>query len=336
MSKINLLTIGDVAIDQFMEIENATLGVDGDNKLLQLIYGSKIPVDTFRATIAGNSCNVAIACAKLGLNSAVFTIVGNDPNGDKFAQSFERIGINGELRKIDPTFPTSIHVIISFDSERTILSHHPKRNYKIEDLEEFVAKNDMPDWLYYTSMPPNFNEFQKELIKFVEKNHKTGVCFNPGSFHLKAGPSAVKEFLEVTDVVFLNLEEAQFITSLDTEETLELHQELRKLGPKISVITNSVKGSSAYDGENLVKMGVYLHDTEIVDKTGAGDAFAGAFVAALHNNKSIKEALTWGSINSARVITKIGSIHGHTTLEEMQEIERIVKSRPSFSTPTIL
>lgn len=335
MPNINLLTIGDVAIDQYMEIDDATVIEQEDIKLLQLVYGGKIPVETYRATIAGNSCNVAITANKLGLKSGVFTSIGRDPNGNKFVETFTKAGIETELCLIDESNSTNVHTIISFKSERTILSHHPKRQYKVTDLIAWIDKHGFPDWLYYTSMPPNFKDFQTDLIAYINTHHQMGVCFNPGSFHIKEGVAAIRQFLCVTDILFVNLEEAQFILQTDSTDVEDLHDILHTMGPKITVITDSINGSSAFDGTKLEKMGVFLHDKKIVDKTGAGDAFSASFVSALHHQKSIKDALTWGSINAANVITRIGSIHGQLTLEEMQTLERIVKTTPSFAKPLL-
>lgn len=335
MPNINLLTIGDVAIDQYMEINDATVVEKDDVKLLQLLYGGKIPVETYRATIAGNSCNVAITANKLGLVSGVFTSIGKDPNGNKFVETFTKAGINTELCLVDETTSTNVHTIISFETERTILSHHPKRQYKITDLIAWIDRNGYPDWLYYTSMPPNFKDFQNDLITYIKSNHRMGVCFNPGSFHIKEGVAAIRQFLSVTDILFVNLEEAQFILQTDSTDVEDLHDILHTMGPKITVITDSVNGSSAFDGNKLEKMGVFLHDKKIVDKTGAGDAFSASFLSALHHQKNIKDALIWGSINAANVITRVGSIHGQLTLEEMNNLERIVKTRKSFSEPKL-
>ena len=61
-------------------------------------------------------------------------------------------------------------------------------------------------------------------------------------------------------------------------------------------------------------------DSPIVDKTGAGDSFSSAFMAAILHKKSLKEALKWGVYNSAANITEIGSITGILDLKQMQEM----------------
>jgi sugar/nucleoside kinase (ribokinase family) len=327
MDKFDLLTIGDVSIDQYMEIEDARIVETNGKKSLVVEYGGKLPVEVYRASIAGNSCNVAITANKLGMKCAVYTKIGDDPNGEKFVQTFRKVGIDDSLCIVDGENPTNVHTIISFEGERTILSHHPKRDYSIEVLENWFNDNGYPDWLYYTSMPPNFVKFQTQLERLIEQSEgKMGICFNPGSAHLHSKLSAVHSFLKYTDIVFLNKEEAELISGTTPEDVEELHEAILKLGPKISVITDSINGSSASDGTKVEKMGIFLHDMSIVDKTGAGDSFAGSFLAAIHYKKTLKEALRWGAINSAHVITRIGSIHGQLTLEELQETEKIVRS----------
>jgi ribokinase len=95
------------------------------------------------------------------------------------------------------------------------------------------------------------------------------------------------------------------------------------LGPKLTVITDSTNGANAFDGNEVIKMGIYTDTRPVVDKTGAGDAFASGFLAALFYKKSLKEALAWGVVNSGACIKEIGSIHG---LLNKDEIEKIVKS----------
>ena len=51
----------------------------------------------------------------------------------------------------------------------------------------------------------------------------------------------------------------------------------------------------------------------VVETTGAGDAFASGFLAALFYDKDLNTALDWGLKNSASVIGKIGGVEGLLT-----------------------
>jgi sugar/nucleoside kinase (ribokinase family) len=59
--------------------------------------------------------------------------------------------------------------------------------------------------------------------------------------------------------------------------------------------------------------------TEVVEKTGAGDAFSAGFLAAIIHGLEIPEAMKWGSINSANVIGKIGAEEGLLTKFELEQ-----------------
>jgi ribokinase len=59
---------------------------------------------------------------------------------------------------------------------------------------------------------------------------------------------------------------------------------------------------------------------DLVEATGAGDAYATGFIAALFHGHSTAEAMRWGSANSASVVTKIGPQDGLLKLKEMQKM----------------
>ena len=110
----------------------------------------------------------------------------------------------------------------------------------------------------------------------------------------------------------------------------ELHKKINALGPKISVITDGPNGSMAYDGKDFYELGLY--ETPIVDRTGVGDSFATAFICALFHDKSVEEAMKWGTINAGGVISKIGPQEG---LMKKEEIEKILQANPNFTKPNL-
>lgn len=314
MNTLDLLTIGDCSIDQYMHVEDATVVCDLNKKDCEICfkYDAKIPVKDFSASIAGNACNVAVGCTTLGMNVAVYTIVGNDGNGQKFIEEFNSLGVNTKYIQKDDSINTDVHTVIVHEGERTIFSYHSDKNYKIQPWTK-------PKWLYYTSMCKNFEEFQAELVEYLTKNRDIGVAFNPGTYHFQAGTEAMKNILKVVNVLFVNKKEAQNILNTKEEDFEKLHKGLQMFGPKITVITDGINGASAffrdkYYFENAV------HVNNVVDKTGAGDSFATGVLAALHYNKPLDIALKWGVQNSAHVIQEPGSIHGLLDRNHMEKL----------------
>ena len=70
-----------------------------------------------------------------------------------------------------------------------------------------------------------------------------------------------------------------------------------------------------------------MFPTKLVEKTGAGDAYAAAFIAALNRNLNLGEAMVWGTINSAHVIREVGAQNG---LLNLDGVERYRKSVPNL------
>ena len=77
------------------------------------------------------------------------------------------------------------------------------------------------------------------------------------------------------------------------------------MGPKIVVITDKDKPTVAYDGEK--KYSIKPHNIKVVERTGAGDAFASGFVAGLVAGKNINKCLKLGLRQGESVIKYFGA-----------------------------
>ena len=305
---MDLLTIGDVSMDLFMKIDEGADGIaDGINdsrgggtqELSQICFfhGSKINASQAKNFVGGNAANVAVGASMLGLKTAIYTETGNDDNAKKLIAELCAKGVDTSLCVQNKNSPTNIHTVLVYKNERTIITHHEKRNYTIQKWEE-------PKWIYYTSIGAGFENFQKDLLSYLKANVKIGVAFNPGTIQLTNGLAGVKNFLEVTDILFVNKDEAYKLVGNNSID--QTHIKLQSYGPKLTVITDGENGSTAYEGKNFYKQPCITPPATVVDKTGEGDAFASGFLSAIFYGRSIKEALVWASKNAAGKITKIG------------------------------
>ena len=134
--------------------------------------------------------------------------------------------------------------------------------------------------------------------------------------------------LAKTGVIFVNKEEAEILVG-DSTTVSDLLYRLHRLGPDIVVITDGPNGAFASDGINQFFLPIF--PLKVVERTGAGDAFATGFVAALYHGNTIKEALRWGAANSASVVTKIGPEDGLLKLTELRKmLQRFIKIKPTI------
>ncbi|MCX6781869.1 MAG: carbohydrate kinase family protein [Candidatus Magasanikbacteria bacterium] len=319
----DIITIGDAVIDTHVNIDNASVECDVNTRACQLCldYAGKIPITDSFQTLGGNAANVACGTAKLGLRTAILTTLGDDSNGKLIVSELKKFGVNTSLVQYDQKTKTRYSVVLNFRGERTILSYHEKRNYR------WPKKSPPTDWIYFTSMSEGFEPVQDQLLEYIDKHQNVKLVFNPGSFQLKSSIAQVKEILPKTDLLIVNLEEAERIlgTTFKKEKSIRaIIHKLLSLGAKEVAITDAARGASAGNEEEMWTIPTY--PVEVVAKTGAGDAFSAGYVAARFNNHDIQNALKWGIANSTSVITQHGPQKG---LADEKKIKLIISKNSS-------
>src|SRR5206468_5277688 len=105
-----------------------------------------------------------------------------------------------------------------------------------------------------------------------------------------------------TEVLILNREEAVFVSDGDYNNLHDLLDRLHGLGAKTVVITDGPAGAYASDGHQRLQMPLYPDPEPPKERTGAGDAFASTFVAALAKGNTLEGALQWAPINSMNAV----------------------------------
>lgn len=316
----DIISVGDATLDVFVNLieANVLCSLKTDVCQLCLSYADKIPVEKVQRVIGGNAANNAVGSSRLGLKAAFYSIVGNDVTGKQIIETVKREKVSTEYVHIDRKQESNYSVVLNYKAERTILVYHIDRKYKLPKLKS-------TKWIYLTSMGKNHQNLHDELLAHVKK---TGVKlgFNPGTHQLKQGLEKLRPLLQVTTVLFVNKEEAKRLVG-EIADMKELLMAVRHVGPQVAVITDGEKGSYAYDGQSFWKCAIT--DTPVVERTGAGDSFATAFLAAMNHGKSVPDAMQWGTMNSASVITKVGPQAGLLTKKQMVTwLKKYAKIKP--------
>lgn len=302
--KFDVISIGDATLDHFMQIDDVS--VDCLHKttskgvcMLCFRFADKIAVESLKKVIGGNAANHAVGAARLGFKPAYFTILGDDDTGMLIKKMLRKEKVSTKFVTHAKGEETNFSVVLNHDSERTILVYHVHRNYTLPKL-------DKSRWMYYTSAGPGHEVMNKPLVEHVKK-HNIKLGYNPGTHQLKSGLAEMGQVIKVTECIFINKEEAQEIVG-DFNSFKRLLQELHKMGVKNPIITDGPKGAYTYDGKTFLK--IATTPTKVIERTGAGDSFAVAYVAARMAKHDIPTALRWGTMNSASVIQFIGPEEG--------------------------
>src|SRR3989344_3825100 len=162
MSKYDLIAIGDTTIDAFIALHEASVHCDLDKKncVLCLSYADKVPYESLTVVPAvGNSSNVAVGSARLGLKSAILTAIGGDLHGGQVLSVYREEGVGRDLVKINHGRETNYHFVLTFRAERTILINHHDYDYfepsRIGDAPWVSFSGSAPHW------PENHRDYRR-------------------------------------------------------------------------------------------------------------------------------------------------------------------------------
>jgi len=313
MNKFDLLSVGDASMDIYITpSESESLSqMDDKESFICFAFGGKIPVKSAELSVGGNAANNATGVTRLGIKTGLVLTLGDDTFGNQIQEKLNTEGIDTTYVTKQPGVSSNFSVIVNYSGERTIFSYNVPKSY------EYPVNLPVTPWMYLTSMGDTFRPFYNHIVDFLRTKTTVKLAFNPGSRQIRAGVDEMLDILKLTEVLFVNREEAEKLTnfgqSLGKEK--ELLQALSNLGPKIPIITDGVKGSFVFDGSRFVKAGVLPVDA--YERTGAGDAFGSGTLAAIIKGKSLEEALLWGTSNSASVIGYTGPQRGLIKENEM-------------------
>ena len=327
--KYDFVAFGDITTDCFIKLKEAKVNCDINeaNCMLCVRFGQKIPFESATEVVAvGNGPNAAVSAAKLGLQSAVVTEIGDDENGKACLNKLKESGVSTELVGIHKGARTNYHFVLQYEAERTILIKHELYERSFPNLSE------PPKWIYLTSLANGTIDFQHSIARYAKENG-VKLAFQPGTFQIRTDVAELKDLYAASEIFFCNKEEAQQILKTDESDIKKLLGSIRALGPKITVITDGVKGAYIMDDSGAWHAPMYPDPVPPTNRTGAGDATSSTTVAYIIKGLEPKDALLRGLINSASVVQHVGAQAGLLTADEIEKW--YAKRPPEFTTKAI-
>lgn len=304
MSTPKILAIGKATQDVFLRSEEFSPQMEGKVAYTHLPLGVKMEVEDIVFATGGNASNVAVTFARQGLHSSYMWTLGNDPASETILRDLDSEGVNtSHVVRRDHYRAGYSNILIATDGERTILNNRGvSTDASAVDLELDAISD--ADWVYPTSLAMGGIDL---LATIVEKAESVGakVMLNPAGPEL-AEPAKLKALLANVDVLCVNKEEMQMLVEGETSEEL-VRNALRYV--PVAIVSDGPRGVVASDGKTLVTAGMY-EDVPVIDRTGAGDAFASGFLSRWSQGDSLRESIIFASANSTSVVTKYGAKDG--------------------------
>lgn len=315
MNKYDVITVGSATIDNFIYTNIPELHKQ-KNSYIAYPSGSKFLVNEVDTKTGGSATNTATALSRLGLKVGCMSCVGNDENAKVIISELKKEKIDFIGIKTNKKTGYSI-ILDSKEHNRTILIYYGANSEL--DFKKINKTKLNTKWFYFGSLSGTSFKTQKKLIDFAKKKG-IKVAYNPSQYSAKKGKE-LYSLLKKVDFLILNKEESELL--LNKKEKIEKMLELlHKKGPVIVCITDGEKGAYLSDGKS--KLRISTHPIKVVERTGAGDAFAASLLAGLIKIKNIETALKIALINSESVIKHKGAKNKLLTWKEViKELKKV-------------
>jgi ribokinase len=257
----------------------------------------------------GKSTNQAVAAARLGAPTALVTVVGTDPRGDRAVDFFasEQIDVRGCFKVGDVTDvgvvllpPSRIPAIV------TVLDRNRELNAaRVNEAAEIVRSASI---VVCALEAPQ----EAALAAFTLAREVGALTI------LNPAPAAKleTELVDLTDVLVPNEHEAARLAGCDGHPGNLAQILVGELPVDVVVVTAGAEGAFVAEGRASVTQ-VPAPQVPVVDTTGAGDAFIGAFASRLQLGASIVDAAAFGVAAASISVTRPGTMDAFPRADEV-------------------
>lgn len=297
-----IYALGKATQDVFLRSPEFDPKTEGKVAYTHLPLGAKIDVEEAYFSTGGNATNVAVTLARQGIDAHFVWALGEDPASQSILRDMQTEGVHTDLVDQRPDYQASYStILLSPDGERTILNFHGS-TMDADSFSHALHRIEKADWLY----PSSLRDYRLlDMLAARAKALGARVMFNPAGTELTQ-VEKLKEFLKSVEVLCLNKEEMQSVVGTGSLE--DLVRKGLELCPVV-IVSDGPNGVCASDGKTIVKAGMY-QDVPVIDRTGAGDAFASGFLSRWSRGSGLSDAVTFASANSTSVVSKIGAKAG--------------------------
>lgn len=325
MPKLDVITIGRSSVD---------------------LYGAQVggrleDMRSFNKYVGGSPTNIAVGTARLGLNSALITRVGDEHMGRFIREQLRSEGVDVRGIKTDPDRLTALVVLGIRDQQQ-----FPLIFYREDCADMALCEDDIdPDFIAETRCVtvtgthlshPNTEAAALKALRLARENGaKTAldIDYRPNLWGLSGHGDGENRFIEssqVTAKLLSNLHlfdlivgtEEEFHIAGGTTDTIAALRKVREVSAATLVCKRGPMGASAFEGaipdtldEGLSGPGFEI---EVFNVLGAGDGFMSGLLKGWLNDEDWPVALKYANACGALAVSRHGCAPAYPSWTELQ------------------
>lgn len=331
MKTYRITGLGNAIVDSLARADEDVLRTNDIAKgIMQLVDRDRARVlgeiiNNARQVAGGSAANTIVTLAELGITTAFIGKTKDDRFGRLFAEGMRNHGVHFTT----PPAPDSLEedtahsvILITPDGERSMNTYLGVAPFITDDdmEEEILAQT---DWLYiegYLWDQEQQKAACRKAIRMVAQAGGKIALTLSDPFCVERHRDSFLELVEEVDLVFANEEE---LLSLYQTKDFEAASGRMERASKLAAITRGAKGATILENGQRWHVPA-LENVELVDTTGAGDAFAAGYLYGHLHNQPHSVAGRLGCVAAAHVIEVIG---GRSEADMRVSLARIQPAR---------
>jgi 2-dehydro-3-deoxygluconokinase len=259
----------------------------------------------------GDTSNVAIAAARSGARVGYVTAVGEDAGGEAFLELWRREGVDATTVQTNPQAPTGIYFVthnerghhFTFYRTGSAAARYTSADLPVEAIQaaKVLHVSGISQAISETACDSVFAAIEAARAAGVQVSYDTNLRLR--LWPAQRAAAVMHAAIARSDLVFPSLEDAEVLTGLHEADAIaDFYLEfcptvLLKLGKDGVLVCTREKR------ERLLG-----HQVQAVDATGAGDTFAGAFLARHVAGEGPFEAARYANAAAALSTTGYGAV----------------------------
>jgi sugar/nucleoside kinase (ribokinase family) len=287
--------------------------------------GQLIATDDFLMDSGGCAANTSTTLAHLGVKAKVAGKVGTDTYGSFIVQDLASKGVETTGISTSHKHGTSKTVILPVIGEdrRFIHTFGANAEFGAADIDREALEAAGAFYVGGYMVLPNLAQDDLAALFQLARSHNVCTALDVVVPADTASVSLrdLERVLPFVDVFLPNDEEARYLTG--EEEPRRQAEAFLRAGCATVVITKGGRGALLMDQTHVVEAPAF--DVNLVDSSGAGDAFAGGFIAGMLMGLDQAETLRFASAVGASCCMRLGCTTGIFTREQA---EAFLRERP--------
>lgn len=289
--------------------------------MMSEMYDDNITNTSYRKLFGGSPSNIAMNATSLGIHANIASAVGEDAFGTFLVDKLQIAGIDtGCVQRND--YSTSM-VVVTKSRSTPIPIFYRGADYQLmytKVIEEALLNSKIVHFSCWPiSMAPARQTIEKMIA--IAKENQILIGFDPNYHPLiwqrgEEGLQYIKSMLKNVDIVKPSEVDAERLFGKDTYENQI--EKFLELGVKLVIMTLGKDGAIVSNGQNTLRFDSLA--SEVVDTTGAGDAFWSGFYTAIVQGYTVKEALSLGFAVSAYKLQHTGAVIELPRLEVIKQL----------------